>query len=126
MNRTVATDQAPEALGPYSQAVVSGDFIFTAGQIGIDPATGALVAGGIGPETRQALANIAHVLEAAGAGMRSVAKVTAYLADLADYAQFNRAYEKFFEGHKPARAAVQVVALPGGARVEIDAVASRY
>lgn len=126
MNRTVATDQAPEALGPYSQAVVSGDFIFTAGQIGLDPATGALVAGGIGPETRQALTNIAHVLEAAGAGMRSIAKVTVYLVDLADYAEFNRAYEQLFGGHKPARAAVQVVALPGGARVEIDAVASRY
>ena len=120
----IATDRAPAAIGPYSQAVRAGDFVFTSGQIGLDPATGELVAGGIEAETRQVLENLTAVLEAAGAGWRDVVRTTIYLSDIADFALVNKLYgERVGAGVLPARSTVQVARLPRGARVEIDAIA---
>jgi len=126
LNRIIQTDKAPAALGPYSQAVQCGDLIFTAGQLGIDPDTGALVSGGIRNETKQILNNISNILEAAGTGVHSLVKVSVFLTDLSDFAAFNEVYETFLDGIKPARTTVGVDALPAGACVEIEAVASRF
>lgn len=126
MNQIIATDKAPAALGPYSQAVKSGDFIFTAGQLGIDPDTGKLVAGGIEKETEQILTNISEILVAAGSGIHSLVKVSVYLTDLSEFVVFNDVYEAFLDGIKPARTTVGVASLPAGARVEIEAIASRF
>jgi 2-iminobutanoate/2-iminopropanoate deaminase len=120
----IATDQAPAAIGPYSQAVRAGNFVFTSGQIALDPRTGALVEGGIEAETRQVLDNLTAVLEAAGAGWRDVVRTTIFLADLGDFALVNKLYgERVGAGVLPARSTVQVAKLPRGAAVEIDAVA---
>jgi 2-iminobutanoate/2-iminopropanoate deaminase len=119
----VATKLAPEAVGPYSQAVVAGDLVFCSGQIPLDPATGELVHGSIGEETTRCLENLAAVLEAAGSGWVHVVKVTAFLTDMADYAEFNEAYADFVGAEPPARAAIAVSALPKGARVEVECVA---
>lgn len=119
---SVHTDGAPAAIGPYSQAIVSGGFVFTAGQIALDPETGELVGDDAAAEAERVLENLSAVLEAAGASMSDVVKTTVYLADLADYAAVNEVYAGFFDEPFPARSAVQV-ALPRGARVEIDAVA---
>jgi 2-iminobutanoate/2-iminopropanoate deaminase len=120
----IETDRAPAAIGPYSQAVRAGDFVFTSGQIGLDPKSGALVTGGIEAETRQVLDNLSAVLEAAGAGWRDVVRTTIYLADLGDFALVNKLYgERVGVGVLPARSTVQVARLPKGAAVEIDAVA---
>ena len=120
----IATDRAPAAIGPYSQAVRAGDFVFTSGQIGLDPASGALVPGGVEAETRQVLDNLTAVLEAAGAGWRDVVRTTIYLADIGDFALVNKLYgERVGVGVMPARSTVQVAKLPRGAVVEIDAVA---
>jgi 2-iminobutanoate/2-iminopropanoate deaminase len=119
----VAAAGAPRALGPYSQAVVAGDLVFCAGQVGLDPATAALVAGGIEAETARALDNLAAVLAAAGAGLEDVVRTTVFLADLQEFAAMNAVYARYFAPPYPARATVQVAALPAGARVEIDAVA---
>lgn len=119
------TDQAPAAIGPYSQAVSSGGWVFTAGQVGLDPASGELVAGGIEAETRQALRNLGHVLEAAGCGVRDIVKATIFLADMSHFALVNRLYGDFLGDHRPARSTVQVAALPKGALVEIELVAHR-
>jgi 2-iminobutanoate/2-iminopropanoate deaminase len=120
----IATDRAPAAIGPYSQAVRAGDFVFTSGQIALDPATGELVGGGVEQETRRVLDNLSAVLAAAGAGWADVVKTTIYLADLGDFALVNKLYgERVGPGVMPARSTVQVAKLPRGAAVEIDAVA---
>jgi 2-iminobutanoate/2-iminopropanoate deaminase len=121
--RFVSTAQAPRAIGPYSQATRSGGFLFTAGQVGFDPATGELVDGGIAEQTRQVLQNIDGILQAAGARLSDVVKTTVFLVDMADFAVMNEAYAAAFGEHRPARSTVAVAALPRGARVEIDAIA---
>jgi 2-iminobutanoate/2-iminopropanoate deaminase len=121
---TVATSGAPRAIGPYSQALRAGGFLFTAGQVGFDPATGELVDGGIGEQTRQVLQNIRAILEAGGSGLAQVVKTTVFLVDMADFATMNEVYADVFGTHRPARSTVAVAALPRGARVEIEAVAA--
>src|SRR5512134_2710361 len=120
----IRTDAAPPALGPYSQAIVTGNLVFTAGQLGGDPRSGQLPEG-IEAQTLQALRNIASVLEAAGAGWKDVVKTTVFLADMADFAAFNAVYAEVLEEPFPARSTVEAAALPKGARIEIDAVAVR-
>lgn len=117
------TDRAPAAIGPYSQAVEVDGWLFTSGQIGLEPATGELVPGGFAAEAAQALANLREVLAAAGCAPADVVKATIYLADMADFARLNELYADFLAGHRPARSTVQTAALPKGARVEIDLVA---
>lgn len=123
MKEAVVSPNAPKAIGPYSQAVKVGPWVFCSGQLGMDPETGELVPGGIEAETRQALTNLQHVLEAAGASLDHVVKVTVFLQDIGDFAKMNEVYSTFFRAPYPARAAVQVAALPKGARVEIEAIA---
>jgi 2-iminobutanoate/2-iminopropanoate deaminase len=121
----VSTDKAPKAIGPYSQGIKAGDFVFTAGQAGVDPATGKLVEGGVGEQTRQVLKNIQAILEAAGTSLERVVKVGVFLQDMADFQAMNAVYAEFFPPDKnpPARTTVQAAKLPLGALVEIDAVA---
>jgi 2-iminobutanoate/2-iminopropanoate deaminase len=121
---TVATSGAPRAIGPYSQALRAGGFLFTAGQVGFDPATGELVDGGIAEQTRQVLQNIRAILEAGGSGLAQVVKTTVFLVDMADFGAMNEVYAEAFGAHRPARSTVAVAALPRGARVEIEAVAA--
>jgi len=121
--RAIETPDAPRALGPYSQAVAAGETVFCAGQVGLDPATGRLVPGGIAAETARVLENLAGVLAAAGLSLADVVKTTVYLVDLAEFGTMNEAYGRHFTPPYPARATVQVAALPAGARVEIDAIA---
>lgn len=119
----VQTDDAPAAIGPYSQAVVAGGFVFTAGQIALSPA-GELVGGGdITAETHQVLTNLGAVLEAAGAGLDTVVKTTVFLQDMGDFAAMNAVYAEFFAPPYPGRSAVQAAALPKGVLVEIEAIA---
>ena len=125
-NRTAITAEgAPQVIGPYAQAVVAGDLVFCAGQVGLDPASGRLVVGGIEAETARVLENISAVLAAAGLGLGDVAKTTVYLADLGEFVAMNAVYGRYFSAPYPARATVGVAALPAGARVEIEAVATR-
>jgi 2-iminobutanoate/2-iminopropanoate deaminase len=119
----VSTEQAPRAIGPYSQAIVTGNQVFTAGQVGLDPATTELVAGGITEQTERVLKNLAGVLEAAGSSLQHVVKTTVFLADMADFTAMNVVYERHFGSHKPARSTVAVAGLPRNARVEIEAIA---
>jgi 2-iminobutanoate/2-iminopropanoate deaminase len=119
----ISTDKAPAAVGPYSQAVKVGDFIYTAGQIPLEPQTGALVEGGIEAQTGQVMRNLAAVLEAAGSSLTQVVKTTIFVTDIKDFAAVNQVYGSFFTDRPPARSTVQVAALPLGARVEIEAVA---
>ena len=119
----IETAKAPAAVGPYSQAIRVQGFVFTAGQVGLDPASGKLVGGGVEAETRRALANLAAVLEAAGSGLGRVVKTTVFLADMADFKAMNGVYAEAFGDHRPARSTVQAAALPLGAAVEIEAVA---
>ena len=121
--RNHATDRAPEAIGPYSQAVSAGGFLFTSGQIALDPASGEMVTGGFEPEARRVFANLDAVLAAAGCGFADVVKATVYVADMSDFPVLNGIYAEAFGDHKPARSTVQAAALPKGARVEIDLVA---
>jgi 2-iminobutanoate/2-iminopropanoate deaminase len=125
MKRIIETRHAPSAIGPYSQAVEIGDTIFLSGQIGLDPRNGALVSGGIELETRQVLDNIREVLRAAELGFADVVKTTIFLVNLADFEVVNRIYGEHFTENFPARSTVQVVALPRGALVEIEAIAQR-
>ena len=120
--KQVHTDQAPAALGPYSQAVVSGGLCFTSGQIALSPETGEIMGADITTQTRQVLENLCAVLAAAGASPETVVKTTCYLADIADFAAFNAVYAEYFPG-KPARSCVAVKDLPRGALVEVEAVA---
>ena len=119
----VTTDQAPAAVGPYSQAVRVGDLVFTAGQIPLDPATGQMVEGGIEAQTWQALTNVSAVLEAAGTSLANVVKTTVFLADMGEFKAMNGVFAGFFPGAPPARSAIQAAALPLGARIEIEAIA---
>jgi 2-iminobutanoate/2-iminopropanoate deaminase len=121
----VATDKAPKAIGPYSQAIVTDDVVYTAGQVALDPQSGELVGKTVAEQTEQALKNISAVLAAAGSSLGQVVKTTVYLADMADFAAMNEVYAKHFGGHRPARSTVQAAGLPKGARVEIDAIAVR-
>ena len=122
--RIIKTDLAPAAIGPYSQGIRIGDFLFTSGQIALDPATGEMCSGEIEQETEKTLQNIEAILKAGGLSLIHVVKTTVYLADLNHFSRMNQVYEQFFSTNKPARACVQVAALPKGAKVEIDAVAS--
>jgi len=121
--RAIATDAAPQAIGPYSQAIAAGSLVFCSGQIGIDPATGSLVPGGIEDETRRVLENLRAVLAAAGLELAAVVRTTVYLVNLTDFPVVNQVYAEFFPAPSPARSTVQVAALPRDARVEIDAIA---
>ncbi len=119
----VHTDQAPKAIGPYSQAIRAGNLLYTAGQVGLDPKSGELVEGGIQAETRQVLRNLSGVLQAAGSDLAHVVKTSVFLQDLAEFAAMNAAYAEFFPANPPARTTVQAAALPRGARIEVDVVA---
>jgi 2-iminobutanoate/2-iminopropanoate deaminase len=120
----VHTASAPQAIGPYSQAIGSGGFVFTAGQIPLDPATGELVAGDIAVQTERVLRNLGAILDAAGSAPDRVVKTTIYLKDLSDFAAVNEVYGRFFGEHRPARSTVEVARLPKDCRVEIDAIAT--
>ncbi len=121
--KVISTSGAPQALGPYSQAVQVGNMVFVSGQIPLDPATGQLVAGGIEEQTRRVLLNIQAILEAAGLGLKDVVRTTVFLADLADFPRMNQVYAEFFPEEPPARTTVQAAGLPRGALVEVDAIA---
>ncbi len=124
MNKeTISTDKAPKAIGPYAQAIKAGDFVYTAGQIPIDPQTGKLVAGGIAEQTRQVLENLKAVLEAAGSSLDKVVKATVFLKNMADFTALNEIYGEYLGAAKPARSTVAVAELPRGALVEIDFIA---
>ena len=123
MLSAVSTVSAPKALGPYSQAIRAGQFLFVSGQIPIDPATGELVSGGIADQTRRALENIGEILKAAGGSFPQVVRTTVYLADLADFPAMNDAYATFFGAPQPARSTIQAARLPKDARIEIDVIA---
>ncbi len=125
MEMSVSTPLAPEALGPYSQAIVSDGLVFCSGQIPIDPSTGSLVDDDVATQTQQVIANLGAVLAAAGSSLDRVLKTTVYLIDLGDLASMNSAYAGAFGSHRPARMAVQVSELPRGARVAVDCIASR-
>lgn len=120
----IQTKNAPAAIGPYSQAIVTDGMIYTSGQIPLRPETGALVDGGIVEQTEQVIQNLSAVLEAAGSDLTKVVKTTCFLQSMGDFAAFNGVYEKYFTG-KPARSCVEVAALPKGALVEIEAIATR-
>lgn len=119
----IATQNAPAAIGPYSQGVRVGDLIYTAGQIPLTPGTGKLIEGGIEEQTRQVMQNLANVLEAAGSSLAHVVKTTIFVTNLGDFTAINKVYGSFFASDPPARSTVQVAALPMGANVEIEAVA---
>jgi 2-iminobutanoate/2-iminopropanoate deaminase len=122
---TIHTGSAPEAIGPYSQAIAAGPFLFTSGQIGLDPATGSIVDGGVGAQTRQVMDNIAAVLAAAELTFADVVKTTIFLADMNDFAAVNAVYGESFDAAPPARSTVAAAGLPRGALVEIETIALR-
>ena len=121
---TISTPGAPRAIGPYSQGITANGFLFTAGQVGFDPASGELVDGGIAEQTHRVLQNIRAILRAGGTDIGSVVKTTVFLVDMADFALMNEVYAEFFGDHRPARSTVAVASLPRGARLEIEAVAA--
>ena len=123
MPKRIVTDKAPQAIGPYSQAIAHGELVFLSGQIGLDPSTGALVAGGTAAEAEQVLKNLQAVLGSAGLGFEHVVRTTIYLVDLGDFVAINEIYARYVREPYPARATVGVAALPRGARIEIDAIA---
>ena len=120
--KVIQTEKAPKAIGPYSQAIRTDAFIFTAGQIGIDPTTGELITGAVEEQTRQALSNLRNVIEAAGSNMDNVVKTTVFLKDMADFPKMNAIYAEFFGENPPARSTIAVAALPKGGLVEVEAV----
>lgn len=124
MKKIVVSDKAPKAIGPYSVAVQTGQMVYTAGQIGLNPTTGELVPGGIEAETRQVLTNLQNVLEASGSSLGDVVKTTVFLRDMADFVKMNAIYGEFFSQLPPARSTVAVAGLPKGGVVEIEAVAT--
>ena len=123
-SKKISTDKAPSAIGPYSQGIVANGFLFTAGQIPLDPASGKMVDGGIVEQTERVMANLQEVLRAAGSSWNDVVKTTVYLNDLSHFPTVNEVYGKWLGAARPARSTVQVTALPRGALVEIDAVAA--
>ena len=123
MKEIIATEDAPRAIGPYSQAVRAGNFVFASGQIPIDPATGEFVPGGIAEQTEQVLKNLTALFAAAGVGLDQIVKTTVFLADMNDFTAMNEVYGRFFSEAPPARATVQAARLPRDAKVEIEAIA---
>jgi 2-iminobutanoate/2-iminopropanoate deaminase len=123
--QAVSTTGAPGAVGPYSQAIVTDDLVFCSGQVGLDPATGELVSGGVEAEAMRVIRNLEAVLDAAGCTLADVVKTTCFLADIADFQKFNAVYAGFWPDPPPARSTFQVAALPRGAQVEIEAIAAR-
>lgn len=123
MRERIQTDNAPAAIGPYSQAIRAGDFVFVSGQISIDPATGQFIAGTVAEQTERVFKNLEAVLTAAGTSLDKIVKTTVFLADMKDFTEMNEVYAKFFSGAPPARATVAAAGLPRDARVEIEAVA---
>jgi 2-iminobutanoate/2-iminopropanoate deaminase len=123
MKEIISTENAPGAIGPYSQAIKAGNMIFCSGQIPIDPKTGDFVSDDIAEQTKQVLINLSAVLEAAGTSLNNVVKTTVFLADMNDFAAMNEIYSEYFSENKPARATVQAARLPRDARVEIDCIA---
>ena len=121
--KIIFTDKAPKAIGPYSQAIRTDSLVFTAGQAGLDPATGELVGGGIEAQTRQTLTNLKNVLEAADSGLNFVVKTTVFLKDMNDFSKMNAIYSEFFPENPPARSTIAAAALPKGALVEIEVIA---
>lgn len=124
MKQIIATERAPKAIGPYSQAVLSNGFAFLSGQIPIDPATGLLIDGDIAAQTRRVLDNLKAVLEACGSSMGQVVKTTVYLKDMGEFAAMNEVYARYFPENPPARATVEAARLPKDVRVEIDCIAA--
>lgn len=124
MRQAVSTPAAPQAIGPYSQAVKAGDLLFVSGQIPVDPSTGALVGGDIGAQTQRVLQNLSEILKAAGASLDHVVRTTVFLADMGDFAAMNEVYARAFSAPAPARSTVQAACLPKNARIEIDVIAS--
>ena len=123
--KQIISENAPAAIGPYSQAVEVSGFVYASGQLPIDPAIGVFPEGGIKEQTRQSLLNVSAILEAAGLSLTNVIKTTVYLADMGDFADMNEVYSEFFKAPYPARSAVAVKALPKGAMVEIEVIAAR-
>ena len=121
--KVITSEKAPRAIGPYSVAIRTGDLVFTSGQLGLDPATGSLVQGGIEAETRQALTNLRHVLADAGSALEQVVKTIVFLKDMAEFTKMNAVYAEFFTEDPPARSTIQAAALPKGGAVEIEAIA---
>ncbi|TMG33903.1 MAG: RidA family protein [Chloroflexi bacterium] len=121
----IATDRAPKAIGPYSQAIRSGDLIFCAGQVGLDPATGEAVQGDVKVQTARIIDNLAAVLAAAGSDLAHVLKTTVFLTDMGDFAAMNEIYAQKFGDHRPARSTIGIAALPRGLRVEIECIATK-
>jgi 2-iminobutanoate/2-iminopropanoate deaminase len=124
MRQAVSTPAAPQAIGPYSQAVKAGDLLFVSGQIPVDPSTGALVGGDIGAQTQRVIENLSEILKAAGASLDHVVRTTVYLADMSDFTAMNEVYARAFSTPAPARSTVQAACLPKNARIEIDVIAS--
>ena len=125
-NKTVIiTNDAPFAIGPYSQAITNGQLIFTAGQIAIDPKTGAIVPGNIEEQTHQVIRNIEAILRAIDVDLEAVMKTTVFMTNLADFTRMNKVYEQYFDNNPPARSAVEVAALPLGAQIEIECIAMK-
>jgi 2-iminobutanoate/2-iminopropanoate deaminase len=125
MSEAIFTADAPAPIGPYSQAILSGDTLFCSGQIPLDPATGSLIDGDIAAQAERALQNLGNVLKAAGYGFADVVKTTVFLSDMNDFAEVNAVYEKYFGTSKPARSTFAAAGLPKGANVEIDCIAKR-
>lgn len=125
MKKAIATQQAPAAIGPYSQAVEAAGMVFVSGQLPVDPATGQFVEGGVRELTRRSLTNVRNILAEVGLTMENVVKTTVFLADMSDFAEMNAEYATFFEGTAPARSAVAVKTLPKDARIEIECIAVR-
>jgi len=124
INEVISTERAPAAIGPYSQAIKSANFVFTAGQIPLDPTSGEIVAGGIAEQTERVMKNLAAVLEAAGTSFDQVVKTTCFLANLDDFPAFNEVYAHYFSANPPARSTVQVAKLPRESLVEVECVAT--
>jgi 2-iminobutanoate/2-iminopropanoate deaminase len=122
--KSIKTDKAPAAIGPYSQAVAAGSFLFVSGQLGLDPVSGEMAGPDLASQARQALNNVSGVLKDGGSDLKRVAAVDVFLADINDFAEFNGIYQEFFTGHKPARAVVAVKGLPKDALVEIKCIAT--
>jgi 2-iminobutanoate/2-iminopropanoate deaminase len=121
--KIITSDKAPKAIGPYSVAILAGNLVFTSGQLGLDPASGTLVPGGIEAETRQVLTNLGHVLAAASSGLEQVLKTTVFLKDMTEFTKMNQVYAEFFPENPPARSTIQAAALPKGGAIEIDVIA---
>ena len=121
--KRIQTEQAPHAIGPYSQGIIAGNMLYTAGQIALDPASGELIAGDISAQTKRVLENLSAILQAAGSSLDRVVKTTVYLSDMGEFGAMNEVYGTYFNTHKPARSTVQAARLPRDVKVEIDAIA---